>query len=163
MQCTFFHRIRCWALSWYCLRTLKIATPGSNPCLSSRTVLVQTHFCQSWKPCFVRGLWSGSNIRKGKQSYIKLIIQGVSLILTLLKCKISGQKISNFFQTKLFFIVNFRTFCVVKTKFKNIYFKRGWVKHLVVIKLFLVGFNNIMYPKLKSQTHTWSKNILISN
>ncbi len=48
-------------------------------------------------------------------------LQGVSLILTLLKCKISGQKISNFFQTKLFFMVNFRTFCVVKTKFKNIY------------------------------------------
>ncbi len=26
-----------------------------------------------------------------------------------------------FFKTKLFLIVNFRTFCVVKTKFKNIY------------------------------------------
>ncbi len=49
------------------------------------------------------------------------VIQGVSLILTLLKCKILGQKISNFFQIKFFFIVNFRTFCVVKTKFKNIY------------------------------------------
>ena len=48
-------------------------------------------------------------------------LQGVSLILTLLKCKILGQKISKICQTKLFFIVNFRTFCVVKTKFKNIY------------------------------------------
>jgi hypothetical protein len=44
-------------------------------------------------------------------------LQGVSLILTLLKCKILGQKISKIFQTKLFFMVNFRTFCVVKTKF----------------------------------------------
>ena len=48
-------------------------------------------------------------------------IQGVSLMLTLLRCKILSQKISKFFQTELFLIVNSRTFYEVKTKFKNIY------------------------------------------
>ncbi len=66
-------------------------------------------------------LWPHDTSNFETQYNNKNILQGVSLILTLLKCKISGQKISNFFQTKLFFIVNFRTFCVIKTKFKNIY------------------------------------------
>ncbi len=57
--------------------------------------------------------------KKRNKTYSEL--QGVSLILTLLKCKVLGQKISKKFQTKLFFIVNFRTFCVVKTNFLNIY------------------------------------------
>ncbi len=43
----------------------------------------------------------------------KRFIQGVSLILIVLRCKIFGQKISKFLNTKLFFIVNFRTFYVV--------------------------------------------------
>jgi hypothetical protein len=35
--------------------------------------------------------------------YRSILPQGLSLILTLSKCKISGEKISNFFQTKFFY------------------------------------------------------------
>ena len=47
---------------------------------------------------------------------IKIILQGVSLMLIILKCKILGQKISKIIIAKWFFIVNLRTFSVVKNQ-----------------------------------------------
>ncbi len=73
----------------------------------------------------------------------ELHIQGVSLILTLLKCKISGQKISNFFQTKLFFMVKLWkiSFYKLSTFTKTIISPK-------LINIFKFGFDHTKSPEI---------------